>query len=91
MNVPKEKRSKLDRNSEKCISIGFKDGVKGYTLWNLVTRNTIYRRDVIFREVRGTSKVKYVKREKELEKVDFELNNEGHDLDKSIKSNEEVE
>jgi hypothetical protein len=31
-HVPKENRSKLDKKDEKCIFIGYKDGVKGYKL-----------------------------------------------------------
>jgi hypothetical protein len=34
VHVPKENRSKLDNKVEKCIFIGYKDGVKGYKLWN---------------------------------------------------------
>ena len=32
VHVPKEKRSKLDNKYEKCIFIGYKDGMKGYKL-----------------------------------------------------------
>jgi transposase InsO family protein len=34
VHVPKENRSKLDKKAEKCIFIGYKDGLKGYKLWN---------------------------------------------------------
>lgn len=40
VHVPKEKRSKLDSKEKKSIFIDYKDGVKGYKLWNLVTRKT---------------------------------------------------
>ena len=64
--------------------------MKGYKLWNPSTRTTIYNRDVIFREVERISETEEV-REKKLEKVDFNWNDEIHDLDKSIEYEEEVE
>ena len=42
VHVPKEKRTKLDNKSEKCIFIGYKDGLKGYKLWNPETRKVVY-------------------------------------------------
>ena len=42
VHVPKEKRSKLDNKSERCIFIGYKDGLKGYKLWNPETRKVVY-------------------------------------------------
>ena len=32
VHVPKEKRTKLDSKSEKCIFIEYKDGLRGYKL-----------------------------------------------------------
>jgi hypothetical protein len=32
VHVPKENRIKIDKRVEKCIFIGYKDGVKGYKL-----------------------------------------------------------
>ena len=40
---------------KKCIFVGYKDGIKGYRLWNPVTRKIVYSRDVVFREVKRTS------------------------------------
>jgi len=34
VHVPKENMSKLDKKAEKCIFIGYKDGLKGYKLGN---------------------------------------------------------
>jgi transposase InsO family protein len=34
VHVPKENMSKLDKKVENCIFIGYKDGLKGYKLWN---------------------------------------------------------
>jgi hypothetical protein len=36
VHVPKENKSKLDKKDEKCIFIGYKDGLKGYRIWNQV-------------------------------------------------------
>ena len=38
----------MDSKSEKCIFIGYKDGLKGYKHWNPVTRKVVYNRDVVF-------------------------------------------
>jgi hypothetical protein len=34
VHIPKENMCKLDKKDEKCIFIGYKDGVKCYKLWN---------------------------------------------------------
>ena len=75
---------------KKCIFVRYKNGVKGYKIWNPTTRNIVYSRDVIFREVRRTFKNEEV-REKKLEKLEFNWNKENHDLDESTKSRKEVE
>jgi hypothetical protein len=51
VHVPKENWSKLDNKAEKCICIGYRDGMKGYKLWNPKTKKIVYSRDVVFREV----------------------------------------
>jgi hypothetical protein len=42
VHVPKENKSKLDKNAKKCIFIGYKYGLKGYKLWNLETKKVVY-------------------------------------------------
>ena len=56
MHVLKEKMSKMDSKKEKYIFVGYKDGIKGYKLWNHVTRKIVYSQDVVFREVKRTSR-----------------------------------
>jgi hypothetical protein len=48
----KENRSKLDKKEEKCIFIGYKDGMKGYNIWNLETKKVMYSWDVVFRGIK---------------------------------------
>ena len=64
MHIPKEIRHKLDNTLKKCIFVGYKDGVKGYKLWNPTTNTTMYSRDVIFREVGSTSETKELREKK---------------------------
>ena len=74
---------------KKCIFIEYKDGVKGYWLWNPTNMTTLYSRDVIFREVGNIYETEEV-REKKLEKLEFNWNDESHDSDKSTEYKEEV-
>jgi hypothetical protein len=92
VHVPKEKRSKLDKKEVKCIFIGYKEGMKGYKLWDISSRKTMYSRYVVFREVeRNFESEVMVQTKNNLEKVWFELRNEKGDLDESNESDEEVE
>ncbi|XP_073113605.1 uncharacterized protein [Elaeis guineensis] len=58
MWIPKEKRTKLDRNSRRCIFLGYAKGVKGYRLWDPTTHKIVVSRDVVFNEesFQGTKK-----------------------------------
>jgi hypothetical protein len=42
VHVPNKNRSRLDKNAKTCIFIGYKDGVKGYKLWNPKTKKIVY-------------------------------------------------
>jgi len=91
VHAPKEKWNKLDNKEIQCIFTDCKNGMKGYKLWDSVTRKIVYSRDVIFMEVGSTSRNEEALMEKELEKLVFELRNKEHDLDELTKSYEEVE
>ena len=65
--------SKLDNKAKKCIFIGYKGDMKGYKIWNSVTKNIVYSRDVLFREVKEVPIQEATPMEKELEKIEFEL------------------
>jgi hypothetical protein len=39
VHIPKENMSKLDKKDEKCISIGYKYGLKGYNIWKCCARH----------------------------------------------------
>jgi hypothetical protein len=56
VHVPKENRGNMDNKAEKCILIGYKDGMKGYKLWNPKTKKIVYSRDVVFREFKDVPK-----------------------------------
>ena len=65
VHVPKEKRTKLDNKYERCIFIVYKDGLKGYKLWNPETRKVVYSQDVVFREVKYVVKHEVIPKEHE--------------------------
>ena len=67
----------MDSKSEKCIFIGYRDGLKGYKFWNLETRKVVYSRDVVFKEVKDV--IKHEVQPKEPEKIEFELKEQESD------------
>jgi hypothetical protein len=42
VHVPKEKRSNMDKKAVKCIFIGYKEGMKGYKIWDPASRRTMH-------------------------------------------------
>ena len=70
---------------------GYKDGIKGYKMWNLDTMIVVYRRDVILREYESYSNIEGFKPINDRENIEFNLRKESHDLEESTKSKEEVE
>jgi len=77
----------LDSKFEKCIFIGYKDGLKGYNLWNPVTRKVVYSRDVVFRELKDV--IKHEVQPKEPEKIEFDLKEEESDSTAKEESEDE--
>jgi hypothetical protein len=88
VHVPKENKSKLDKKAEKCIFIGYKDGLKGYKLWNPKTKKVVYSRDVVFREMKDV-KHEVLPSKEELEKIEFDLKDDESDSTKEHESEEE--
>ena len=69
----------MDNKEEKCIYVGYKDGIKCYKLCNPITRKIVYSQDVVLREVKSTSRNEDEPKEKGPEKMEFEIMNEGSD------------
>jgi hypothetical protein len=89
VHVPKENRSKLDKIVEKCIFIGYKDGLKGYKLWNPETKKVVYSRDVVFREMKDVVKQEFLPSKEEPEKIEFDLKDDESDSTEEHESEEE--
>jgi hypothetical protein len=73
IHVPKENMSKLDKKAKKCIFIGYKDGLKGYKLWNPEFKKVVYSRDVVFREMKDVVKQEVLPSKEEPNKIEFDL------------------
>ena len=67
--------NKLDKKVEIYIFIGYKYGLKGYKLWNPETKKVVYRRDVVFREIKDV-KHDILPSKEEPKKIEFDLNDD---------------
>ena len=63
--------------------------MKGYKLWNPITKNTVYSRDVVFREVKEVPRQEVNPMEKDPKKIEFKLEGEEFDSIEEAKSEEE--
>ena len=66
----------MDNKARKCIFIGYKDNVKGFKLWNLVTDMIVQCRGVVFREDKDGHKHEVTPMEKDPKEIEFELEDE---------------
>ena len=73
MHVSKQKRNKVDFKSEKCKFISYKEGVKGFKLWNPETRTVLYSRYVVFRETSNEPVVDKSSEEPEHVQIDVSI------------------
>jgi hypothetical protein len=81
--------SKLDKKVEKCIFIGYKDGLKGYKLWNPENKKVVYSRDVVFREMKDVVKQEVLPSKEEPKKIQIDLKDDESDSTKEQESKEE--
>jgi hypothetical protein len=89
VHVPKENKSKIDNTHEKCIYVGYKDGLKGYKVWNPKTKKVVYSRDVVFREMKDVVKKEFLPSKEEPKKIDFDPKDDESDSTKEHESKEE--
>jgi hypothetical protein len=89
VHVPKENKSKLDKKAKKCIFIGYKDGLKGYNIWNIETKKVVYIRDVVFREMKDVVKDEVLPSKEEPKKIEFDLKDDESDSIEEQESEEE--
>jgi hypothetical protein len=65
--------------------------VKGYKIWNLETKKTVYSRDVVFREVKDVSKHEFLPRQDEPDKIEIDLDDAKSESSEEDEAEEEEE
>jgi hypothetical protein len=90
VHVPRENRNKLDNKAKNRIFICYKDGIKGYKLWHLITKKTTYSQNIVFREVNIVPKQEVQPREEEPETTKFDMEGEeSNSIEEDEPENEE--
>ena len=79
-------RNKLDAKSKECIFIGYRDGVKGYKLWDPVGQKVIISKNVIFDE----SKLMSPTESMEVQSTNSEVQND-NEIEVEISSQRDVD
>jgi hypothetical protein len=85
----KGNKSNIDKKVEKCIFIGYKDGLKGYNIWNPKNKKVVYSQDVLFRDMKDVVKYEILPSNEELDKIEFEPKNDESDSIEEHESEEE--
>jgi hypothetical protein len=78
VHVHQKKRRKLDKKEVKCIFIGYKEGMKGYKLWDPASRRTMYN-EMWSLKVGMEYEYEVVQTKNNPQKMRFELRNEDKD------------
>jgi hypothetical protein len=79
-------RSKLDSKSRKCIFLGSDTSIKGYKLWDPVSKKKIISRDVLFDKAYMLGKYKdeiSIDNQKRKQFVEVELQDQSSPMNKS--------
>jgi hypothetical protein len=90
-HVPKERRTKLDSKTTKCIFLGYYEGSKAYRLYDPETKKVVKSRDVIFVEqdepAKETEVIEPDEDDAGGEKDKVETQEPAHTLDRVVKEN----
>jgi hypothetical protein len=69
--------------------VRYKDGLKGYKIWNPYSKKVVYSRDVVFREIKYVFKKEFLLGNEEPKKIEFELKDDESDSTKEHESEED--